>query len=80
MRSHSGASDARVFRARLGDAFKTIEGADGPKHMRGVGALPAPGAARVWEYTGCDDGRVVADGPPENWCLVSNSTTTVGPR
>ena len=47
MRSHSGAADARAFRARLGDAFKTIEGADGPKHMRGVGALPAPGAQQL---------------------------------
>lgn len=25
------------------------------------GLLPAPGTARVWRYTGCNDGRVVAD-------------------
>ena len=25
------------------------------------GLLPGPGKATVWEYTGCDDGRVVAD-------------------
>jgi hypothetical protein len=47
MRSHSGAADARAFRARLGNAFETIEGTDGPKHMRGVGALPAPRAQQL---------------------------------
>ena len=32
---------------RLGDTFKTIEGADGAKHMREVSALPALGAQQL---------------------------------
>ena len=32
---------------RLGHAFETVQGADGPEHMGGVGALPAPGAQQL---------------------------------
>lgn len=32
---------------RLGHAFETVQSADGSEHMRGVGALPAPGTEQL---------------------------------
>ena len=57
--------DARVQHPDVVDARGGYTGSNAPNATMSWGRAARPGTARVWTFPGCEDGRVVADGPPD---------------